>query len=85
MIPGWCVYLLECADGSLYCGSTNDLEKRLAAHNGLLPGGARYTSSRRPVRLLACQPCPDRSSALRLEAAVKRMRRASKLAFLLGA
>ena len=41
----WHVYLLECADGTLYCGVTTDLARRLAQHNGLAPGGARYTSA----------------------------------------
>ncbi|MEG6502462.1 GIY-YIG nuclease family protein, partial [Desulfovibrio sp. 1214_IL3152] len=39
----WLVYLLECADGTLYCGITRDMERRLAQHNGALAGGARYT------------------------------------------
>ncbi|MEG6593009.1 GIY-YIG nuclease family protein, partial [Desulfovibrio sp. 1188_IL3213] len=42
----WLVYLLECADGTLYCGITRDMERRLAQHNGALAGGARYTRGR---------------------------------------
>lgn len=80
----WHVYLLECADRTLYCGVTRDLARRLDQHNGLAPGGARYTRPRRPVRLAASLPCPDRSEACRLEARIKRLPRGRKLAFLLG-
>jgi putative endonuclease len=82
--PGWKVYLLRCADGTLYCGSTVDLERRLAQHNGEAPGGARYTRSRRPCKLACFAPCPDKSSALRLEAQIKRLARKDKLAALEG-
>ena len=78
----WHVYLLECADGTLYCGVTTDLARRLAQHNGLAPGGARYTSGRRPVRLLASRVCAHKSAALRLECAVKARPRAEKILFL---
>ena len=47
----WHVYLLRCADDTLYCGVTTDLDRRLAQHNGRLAGGARYTRPRRPVAL----------------------------------
>lgn len=86
MVPPmhWHVYLLSCADGTLYCGMTSDVGRRVAEHNGAAPGvGARYTRSRRPVRLAACAPCADKSAALRLEMAVKKHPRAAKLAFLL--
>lgn len=76
----WWVYLLCCADGTLYCGVTNDLERRLAAHNS--GRGAKYTRPRRPVALVYQEPCPDRSAALRREAALKRLPRAQKLALL---
>ncbi|MEW5773139.1 MAG: GIY-YIG nuclease family protein [Thermodesulfobacteriota bacterium] len=78
----WFVYLLECADGALYCGVTTDLDRRLAEHNGQAPGGARYTRARRPVRLAASAPCPDRASACRLEDRIKRLPRSRKLAAL---
>ena len=77
----WCVYLLRCADGTLYCGITRDVQRRLAEHNGERGGGAKYTASRRPVELVAAVRAPDRAEALRLELRVKRMRRATKLAF----
>ena len=82
--PGWKVYLLRCADGTLYCGSTVDLARRLAQHNGEAPGGARYTRSRRPSELACFAPCPDRSSALKLEAQIKRLARKDKIAALEG-
>lgn len=81
----WHVYLLECGDGTLYCGITRDLTRRLAQHNGVLPGGARYTRGRRPVRLALSLPCPDKATALRLERAVKARPRAEKRRFLLAA
>lgn len=77
----WYVYLLECRDGTLYCGITCDLERRVAQHNGLVPGGARYTRGRRPVRLTASLACEDKPTALRLERAVKARPRAEKRLF----
>ena len=72
-----CVYLLRCADDSLYCGWTNDLDRRMAAHER--GTASRYTRSRRPVKLTAVVPVADRSAALREEARIKRLRRAEKL------
>lgn len=80
----WYVYLVECADGTLYCGATTEPERRVAQHNGLRPGGAKYTRSRRPVRLAACVALPDRSAALRVEEAVKKTPRRGKMARLLA-
>ena len=80
----WCVYLLTCADGTLYCGVTSDMERRLAMHNGLLAGGAKYTRGRRPVSLTACADGLTRGEALRLEAKVKKKPRSGKVAALLG-
>lgn len=73
----WCVYLLRCADDSLYCGISNDLVKRLATHNA--GKGARYTRVRLPVVPAYVEACADRSSASRREAAIKRLDRAGKL------
>ena len=80
----WKVYLVECADGSYYCGVCKFLERRLAQHNGLLSGGAKYTRTRRPVRLLAFRVCPGKSSAYSLEYAVKAAPRGKKTAVLLS-
>jgi len=74
----WVCYLLECADGTLYCGISNDLEKRLAAHNA--GEGAKYTRGRGPVRLVYCVSCADKSSALKRERAIKALPRIEKLA-----
>jgi putative endonuclease len=71
------VYLLRCADDSLYCGWTTDVQRRLAAHNS--GTASRYTRNRRPVELAAVLPVGDRSAALREEARIKRLSRAAKL------
>ena len=73
-------YLLECADGTLYCGWTNDLEKRLAAHKR--GAGAKYTRSRLPVRLVWHEAFETKSEAMRREAAVKRLSRREKEALI---
>jgi putative endonuclease len=73
----WLCYLVRCADGTLYCGVTNDLGRRLDAHNA--GKGARYTAGRRPVRLVWSEPCGTRGDALRRELAVKRLPRERKL------
>lgn len=80
----WKVYLLECADGTYYCGVAKYLERRLAQHNGVQPGGAKYTRTRRPVMLLDFRVCPDKKSAYRLEYAVKAAPREKKLSVLLS-
>jgi len=72
------VYVVECVDGTLYTGITNNLEQRLAAHNE--GTGARYTRGRTPVRLRYWETAPDRSTALRREAVIKKLRRQAKLA-----
>ena len=76
----WCVYLLRCGDGSLYAGITNDLPRRLAAHAS--GRGARYTRGRGPLEVVHVERKRTRSSALRREAALKRMKRSEKLALL---
>lgn len=73
----WWVYLLRCADGTLYTGSTNDVKKRLAAHNA--GRGAKYTRARRPCALVYTEQAESRSAALRREAVIKRLTRAQKL------
>jgi putative endonuclease len=72
------VYLLRCRDGSLYCGWTSDLERRLAAHRA--GRASRYTASRLPVELALAQPMADRRAARREEARIKRLTRPEKLA-----
>ena len=72
----WWVYILECRDGTLYTGCTDDISRRLAAHNA--GSGAKYTRGRTPVLLRYCEEQPDRSAALRREAAIKRLTRKEK-------
>ena len=74
---GWQVYILECADGSLYTGIARNLDARIAAHNN--GTGAKYTRGRGPVKLLYQEPADDRSTALRREALLKQLSRAEKL------
>lgn len=76
----WHVYLVRCADQTLYCGITTDLARRLAAHND--GSGARYTRSRLPVELVQSVEVQGKSAALRLEMAVKKRPRREKTAFL---
>ena len=71
-------YILVCADGTLYTGWTNDLEKRLAAHNA--GKGAKYTRSRRPVRLFYYEEFEEKCEAQRRECEIKRLPREKKLA-----
>ena len=76
----WWAYLVKCADDTLYAGITTDLERRVTEHNA--GSGARYTRARRPVVLVYREQCDDRSSALKREAAIKRLSRADKLALI---
>lgn len=78
----WWVYILECRDGTLYTGCTDDIPRRLAAHNA--GRGAKYTHGRTPVMLRYREEQPDRSAALRREAAIKRLTRTEKQALLAG-
>ena len=66
------MYVLECADGSLYTGYTTDVEKRLKTHNA--GKGAKYTRARLPVKLLYKESYPDKPSAMSAEALFKRNR-----------
>jgi putative endonuclease len=76
---GWYVYILQCADGSLYTGVATDLDRRLQQHNGERAGGPRYTRGRRPVQMIWSATAPDRSAAQVREAAIKKLRRSDKL------
>lgn len=72
----WFVYLLLCADDTIYTGSTNNLEKRILAHNN--GTGAKYTKGRGPVKLLRFFECESKSEALILEYKIKQLTRAEK-------
>jgi putative endonuclease len=71
------VYLLRCADGTLYCGWSTDPERRLRQHQS--GTASRYTRRRRPVELVWSAQCADRSEAMREEVRIKRLSRAEKL------
>lgn len=71
------IYILRCADGTLYTGWTNDLEKRLQTHNS--GKGAKYTRSRRPVELVYTESFATRSEAMKREAEIKKLSREEKL------
>jgi predicted GIY-YIG superfamily endonuclease len=79
MAEAW-VYMLRCADGSLYTGWTVDVQKRLERHRAGV--GSRYTASRLPVELAWAQAMPDRGAARREEARIKRLQRREKLALI---
>ena len=73
----WHVYIIECSDGTLYTGITNDLDRRITAHND--GRGAKYTKSRRPVKLRYSEPAADRKNASQREYAIKSLRKAEKM------
>ncbi len=72
------LYILECADKTLYTGIATDVARRVAEHNGDKLG-AKYTSARRPVKLVYAQECKDRSSATKEELRIKKLSRLAKL------
>jgi putative endonuclease len=74
------VYLLRCRDGSLYCGWTTDLQRRLSRHRA--GTASRYTASRLPVALALALPMDSRTAARREEARIKRLPREAKLALI---
>ena len=79
----WVVYIVECADATLYAGVTTDAEARVATHNEGL--GAKYTRTRRPVELVYLEPAPDRGAAQKREHEIKRMSAAEKRSLIAGA
>ena len=76
----WYVYILRCGDGTLYTGSTDNVEKRFTAHAA--GKGAKYTRGRGPLELVYTEALPDKSSALKREAAIKKLSRAEKLSLI---
>ena len=79
----WYVYMLRCADGSIYTGIARDVAARIAAHES--GRGARYTAGRGPFELCAKRRCKTQGDALRLEYAIKQLSRQEKLALTTGA
>jgi len=74
----WHVYMVRCSDGTLYTGITNDLKKRIEAHNSG-KDGARYTRSRRPVKLVYSEQVESKSAAAKLEYQLKKLPRLKKI------
>ena len=74
----WLIYILECIDDSLYCGITNNIEKRLKQHKGEIKGGAKYTRSHWPCKLVYKEKTASRSEALKREAIIKKMSKVEK-------
>jgi len=72
------VYLLKCSDGTLYCGTTNNLDKRIREHNAGTGRGAKYTTGRRPVHLVYSERKKTLSSALKREYTIKQLKRTDK-------
>jgi len=84
----WVVYLVRCADGTLYAGVTTEVARRVAEHNGTRAArnaGARYTRARRPVKLVYQEVAASRSSACRREYQIKQMSRREKLTLIAAA
>ena len=79
---GYWVYILRCGDGTLYTGIAADIERRLRAHQS--GTGAKYTRGRGPLCVVYREELPDKSAALRREAAIKRLKRTEKLALIAG-
>ena len=79
-VDPWIIYILRCADGSLYTGITKDVKRRCQQHND--GTASRYTRSRRPTKLVWQEVRPSRSSALKREAAIKAMTRREKMALI---
>ena len=78
----WYVYIVRCRDGTLYTGSTCDVDRRVAVHNS--GKGAKYTISRLPVSPVYREACPDKSAALRREISIKQLTKLQKEALILG-
>lgn len=74
------VYILRCADGTLYTGITTDIDRRIKQHQS--GNGSKYVKTRRPVKLVHMEDAPDRSSALKRELQIKAMSRPQKLAMI---
>jgi putative endonuclease len=79
----WFVYIVSCSDGTYYTGITTDLERRLREHNET-KAGARYTRSRRPVKLVYRETAESRSGAARREYRIRRLSVAEKRAMVAG-
>ena len=81
----WYVYILHCADGSLYTGITTDVSRRLQEHNEHPRLAAKYTRARRPVTLVYVEEVADRAVAVKREYAIKQLKRKEKKAMVANA
>lgn len=79
LVPRWRVYMVRCADGTLYTGVATDVARRVAEHNGTGKTGARYTRTRRPVKLVYQEVAANRSAACKREYRIKQLTRPEKL------
>jgi len=79
----WKIYIVECSDGSFYTGITTDIDRRILEHNYSLKA-AKYTRSRRPVRLVYEESASNRSEASKREYAIKRLKRKNKSSLILS-
>ena len=77
----WFVYILNCADGTLYTGITNDLDRRIKAHNA--GTASKYTRVRRPVSIMYSEEVETKGDALRRELQIKRLTRSEKMAIIM--
>ena len=82
MKGNWYVYIVECSDGTLYTGISNNIDKRIRDHN--LGIGSKYTKGRRPVKLLSKWDCADKSHASKIEYRIKALTRAAKLRLIIN-
>ena len=80
----WFLYMVRCADDTLYTGITTDVARRISEHNGDDRIGARYTRTRRPVQLVYTEQVESRAAAASREAAIKKLTRRQKLALFNG-
>ncbi len=76
----WRAYIIECKDGTLYTGITNNIEKRINAHNS--GAGCKFTRSRNPVKLMYSEECVDKNHALAREWQIKKLSRIEKFALI---
>lgn len=83
MSSSWKIYIVECSDGSFYTGITTDIDRRILEHNYSLKA-AKYTRSRRPVRLVYEESASNRSEASKREYAIKRLKRKNKSSLILS-
>lgn len=80
MERNWFVYILNCSDGTLYTGITNDLDRRIKAHNA--GTASKYTRVRRPVSIVYSEEVETKGDALRRELQIKRLTRSEKMAII---